>query len=630
MGMGTNLWAQLPMGFPPCGTDGAHEELLSQGSEYAARQAQFMTAWQASLAQPGTPTAVALVNDSLPIYTIPVVVHVIHRGSPLGVEENISDAQILSAIDALNEDFRKIPGSNGDGSGVDTHISFALAHRTPTNEPTTGIVRVNGSNIPGFQEHGIASLESLPGANQTEVKSLVTWYGEDYLNVFVVPEINGNNGGAGVQGFSYVGPTGDARDGVTLLYNVIGTTGVLKPGRTLNRTLTHEVGHHLSLFHTFYDTEECGEEDDCALQGDFVCDTPSTTENASCSVGACPDAQLENYMDYAPTACRNTFTAGQRQRMRMCLETVRSSLLESLGAVPVVDVDLLPIALNTSSVCAPTWNPVLAVQNQGVLPAPGVTVQSSVNGIDLSPVTFNTPIPAGATAELALPERLLLGTQTEWTFSVSLADGSFDNFPANDTLAHLLQYTGDDAWTLTLNTDFFGNESSWAVTDSTGDVLWAGDDYGFGANTYVSSACIAPGCHTMTLEDSGGDGLALGGSLILQNAAGDTLVHIAQGTNFGSSINLEVCATTPDGFNPSQVEGSNDPCHDFNGNGLCDENEIPGCTYEGAPNYNPAATLDNGSCLAPCPGDLNGDGVVQTGDLLDFLLAFGSPCATED
>ena len=587
-------YAQNPMGLPPCGTDMVHHALSSVSPAYLASKAAFDAAWHQS--------AALVASDSLESYTIPLVVHVIHRGSPVGVEENISDAQILSAVHALNEDFRKVEGSNGDGQGVDVLVEFELAKRTPEGLPTTGIVRVNGTGVPGFAEHGIASLETLPGADQSAVKSLTSWLGDDYLNVFVVPEINGNNAGGGIQGFAYTGPTGDVRDGVTLLYNVIGTEGTLKPGRTLNRTLTHEVGHHLSLFHTFYDTYTCNGEDDCLTEGDFVCDTPATTENASCSVGACPDAQLENYMDYAPTSCRNTFTAGQRQRMRTCLETVRASLLESLGAVPVVDVDLTPLALDASSVCTPTWNPVLSVQNQGVLPAPGATVHWSVNGIALGPVTFNTPIPAGATIDLALPEKLLIGTLTEWTFSVTLPNGSNDDFPNNDSLSHSLSYTGDDAWTLTLNTDFFGNESSWAVTDSSGTTLWAGDDYGFGANAYVSSACIPPGCHTLTVADSGGDGLALGGSLLLQNAAGDTLAFLPQGTNFGDSITFDVCATTPSIYNP-WGNSTNDPIDNGDGNS---EGTEP--------------------CETPCPGDLNGDGFIQAADLLDFLVVFGLQC----
>ncbi|MBF50489.1 MAG: hypothetical protein CL839_07305, partial [Crocinitomicaceae bacterium] len=237
--MADSVFAQNPMGLPPCGTDMAHNALTSASPTYLAKKAAFDAAWYQATA--------LTVSDSLEVYTIPVVVHVIHRGAAIGAEENISDAQILSAVHALNEDFRKVAGSNGDGLGVDVLVAFELAKRTPDGLPTTGIVRVDGSGVPGFAEHGIASLETLPGADQTEVKALTSWLGDDYLNVFVVPEINGNNGGGGIQGFAYTGPTGDVRDGVTLLYNVIGTEGTLKPGRTLNRTLTHEVGHHLSL-----------------------------------------------------------------------------------------------------------------------------------------------------------------------------------------------------------------------------------------------------------------------------------------------------------------------------------------------------------------------------------------------
>ena len=84
---------------------------------------------------------------------------------------------------------------------------------------------------------------------------------------------------------------------------------------------------------------------------------------------------------------------------------------------------------------------------------------------------------------------------------------------------------------------------------------------------------------------------------------------------------------------------------------------IPGCVYSWAGNFDPLATLDDGSCLEPgctdvnalnfsasaafdngscvygdnggnavCPEDLNGDGAINTGDLLALLSVFGSPC----
>ncbi len=615
-------FAQTPMGLPPCGHDGAHGELVGLSPEYALGVAWLDSVWESR-------AGALSILDSLVVLEVPVVVHVLHRGSPVGEEENISDAQVLSAIVALNDDFRKVSGTNGEGLGVDVRVEFGLAKRTPEGEPTTGIVRVDATSVPGFAEDGIRSSLFLPGADEVAVKSLTTWYGEDYLNVFVVPEINGNNGLYGVQGFAYTGPTGDARDGVTVLYNAFGTVGTLKPGRELNRTLTHEVGHHFSLLHTFSNTDDCDPETNCNSAGDKVCDTPVTLENTTCTSGTCPDAQLENYMDYTPTSCRNTFTAGQRDRMRTCLETVRASLLESLGAVPVVDVDLRPLPLEQASVCSPLFAPVLQVQNQGVLPAPGVRVAWSVNGVALSPVTFPDEVAAGATAQLHLPEVLLPSNATTWAFEVRLADGSQDDFPDNDTLTHVLTNPGHDAWTLTLQTDFFGNETAWSVQDSGGVEVWSGGGYPFGAATYVEEACIAPECYSLHVSDTGGDGLAYGGSLLLTRASGDTLAHLSPGTNFGSLVTFDVCATTPDSWSAGGDPGGgpgDEPCHDFNLNGLCDEDELTGCTYSGAPNYQPDATLDDGSCLPLCPGDLNGDGVVQLSDLLDFLIAFGQSC----
>ena len=75
---------------------------------------------------------------------------------------------------------------------------------------------------------------------------------------------------------------------------------------------------------------------------------------------------------------------------------------------------------------------------------------------------------------------------------------------------------------------------------------------------------------------------------------------------------------------------------DFNGNGLCDPDEVFGCLYPFAQNYNPQATTDDGSCVFPegCAEetacglvyDGNNDGVVGSGDLLQLLTEFGQTC----
>ena len=57
---------------------------------------------------------------------------------------------------------------------------------------------------------------------------------------------------------------------------------------------------------------------------------------------------------------------------------------------------------------------------------------------------------------------------------------------------------------------------------------------------------------------------------------------------------------------------------------------VPGCTYEGADNYDDEANLDDGSCILPevnpCPTDINGDGVTSVNDLIELLGQFSQVC----
>ena len=74
-------------------------------------------------------------------------------------------------------------------------------------------------------------------------------------------------------------------------------------------------------------------------------------------------------------------------------------------------------------------------------------------------------------------------------------------------------------------------------------------------------------------------------------------------------------------YNPTAYLADNDAC----------EYDCYGCTYATADNYTNGATIDDGTCEFSisensCPEDLNGDGTVSTGDLLQFLSAFGELC----
>ena len=156
--------------------------------------------------------------------------HVVHTGSTS--ENNISDEQILSQLSVLNEEFE------------DSKIQFCLAVRDPDGNPTNGITRTDMSYNNDYLTNGISNGQGV-GADQFQVKyESGCWNPDEYLNYYVVSEINGNDGGNGIQGYAYLGPTNDCRDGVVVLYNATGTVGIQKPGRTLGFTGVHEVGHY--------------------------------------------------------------------------------------------------------------------------------------------------------------------------------------------------------------------------------------------------------------------------------------------------------------------------------------------------------------------------------------------------
>lgn len=268
-----------------------------------------------------------MTSNTMTIYRIPVVVHVIHLGGPLGEGPNITDGQIFEQIKILNEDFRR---KNADtvrtptffkSIAADARIEFVLAKEDPEGHPTDGIVRVDASNA------------------KEDVKKLSYWPAEDYMNVWVMDMGRAAPYYAGSAQFPVSSLPGlesasDDRltDGVLLNYKFFGK-GYETWDSSQGRTLTHEVGHFLGLLHT-WGVGGCGYTDYCE-------DTPGTgTASYSCGETAACDGPFrvmyENFMDYSSDACMNMFTHNQVARMRTVLENSprRLSLWTSHGLGP--------------------------------------------------------------------------------------------------------------------------------------------------------------------------------------------------------------------------------------------------------------------------------------------------------
>lgn len=301
-----------------CGSDTRYKRLLAQSAEFRnVRQSLLdLTNAFAAVRRSGR---VAL--RSAPI-VIPVVVHVIFKEDA----QNISDAQIQSQIDVLNRDYMR---ANSDISGVPSifqasignpRLQFRLATRDPQGNATAGITRTHTDrdSFDGPRQDGTSDdfmKFTAKGGHDA-------WNRDQYLNVWVcriTPPVLG-----------YATFPGEAAnvDGVVITFTAFGSSGTAASPFDLGRTLTHEVGHWLNLFHIW------GDDNGTCLGSDQADDTPNQGDaTAGCRTApptSCGGKNMSvNYMDYSDDACMFMFTAGQVARIEATMAGARFSLTSS-------------------------------------------------------------------------------------------------------------------------------------------------------------------------------------------------------------------------------------------------------------------------------------------------------------
>lgn len=120
----------------------------------------------------------------------------------------------------------------------------------------------------------------------------------------------GDWSGAGLLGIAELGLSS-----YPVQYNDPGTLpgGSFAP-YNLGRTMTHELGHNLGLYHVF--------DSGCAGNGDLIPDTPNGNTNYNCPVGrdSCTSSvgkdAINNFMDYTDDCCMNVFSPRQGLAMQ--------------------------------------------------------------------------------------------------------------------------------------------------------------------------------------------------------------------------------------------------------------------------------------------------------------------------
>lgn len=261
-----------------------------------------------------------LMPGGISTYVIPCVVHVLHDGNP-ATADTVPAERIRHQFVQAFRDLRALPGTAGV-SGLDTRIELALCTKDPNGQATTGIVyHTNLASPSVYSDYGI--LQQVQG---------LQWDTHRYLNIYLIDSIISGTEEVtfGIAVFPWDQLLNPA---VVIRKDVFGSEGIpdsdfLATVTSVNgRTLIHELGHYLGLYHTFEGGCQPG---DCALTGDRVCDTPPERSNAaylSPDQNGCrndvPDQydDITNHMGYASETWRNHFTQGQVTRMYGYLNT---------------------------------------------------------------------------------------------------------------------------------------------------------------------------------------------------------------------------------------------------------------------------------------------------------------------
>lgn len=521
-------------GYQRCSSD-EYEDYLKGKFPQRMSKEQFES-WLAPLIEKAknNPTSKSQNGN---IITIPVVVHVIHAGQNLGAYPNITDNQVVSQINVLNNDYRKAlntPGYNSNAVGADVEIQFAMAKVDPNGNPTNGIDRVNMCRS-GWT---MAAIDEF-------VKPQTIWDTTKYLNMWTVAFEGADEQTLGYAQFPSNSGLGglDANGGLATTDGVVAAAGafgsstyndgtfLLYTGYDKGRTMTHEVGHWLGLRHIWGDTTSCVV-NATDSNNDYCLDTPAAAApNYNCvTIDSCPadpgNDMIQNYMDYTPDACMNIFTLNQKTRIRAVMDNsprrveLKTSTAEQAIALFPVDAEIkIERGCNNMAACptntvAPTLK--LTIYNRGTSTLTSATVSYSVNGGAAQTYNWTGQLAQDKFSTFSVPVAASTPSGNV-TASIVTANGGADQRATNNSATGTFVNPAlDSAFNTTtvnfkLQLDYYGTETTWSLKNSAGTTLYSGGPY----TDSFTPALINQSwqlnlndCYVFKIDDSEGDGLA--------------------------------------------------------------------------------------------------------------------------
>jgi Pregnancy-associated plasma protein-A len=245
--------------------------------------------------------------------TISVVVHVVYRTDV----ENISEDQVRSQINVLNQDFM---ATNTDLSKVPSPFQGLIGN--PQIQFQLAEIRRQQTDQRSFGVNDTVKSSATGGSNPIDPSK--------NLNIWVCTL------GQSLLGYAQFPGGPPETDGVVILNRAFGTRGTVVAPFDKGRTATHEIGHYLNLSHIWGESRF----NNCT-DSDSVDDTPNqfgpNTGKPAFPLISCSGSQngdmFMNYMDYVDDDSMFMFTQGQVVRMLATLESERAELVSAMPNV---------------------------------------------------------------------------------------------------------------------------------------------------------------------------------------------------------------------------------------------------------------------------------------------------------
>lgn len=261
------------------------------------------------------------------ILHIPIVVHVVHD---YGNTDYVSDNDVFRLIDEINEVYLK---QNSDTTNViapfkkyigNPKVMFHLATKDPSGKPTTGITRRQSYLTNG-------------GDDQAKFDQ---WDPASYLNIWTIQRI-----GRGISNGVVAAYATFPSSAAAFPY----TDGIITSAGSIfsNKTIPHEIGHCLNLFHTWGNIQVATN----CTGDDEVDDTPPNSGHfgngdpyGNTANGNCNTASLYD------TSCTNNLVSMSKILLDPTLSPAVDNAVKGFDYIPRTNLTLESIKIYPSAI----------------------------------------------------------------------------------------------------------------------------------------------------------------------------------------------------------------------------------------------------------------------------------------